>query len=189
MRAQVLILFIIFFSSLSYANDEETQVKLYRPFGQAIAQAPLKVTETYSGECAQQSIRIKREDAWRCQAGNRVYDPCFINPFSAHKQALCPASPWNGTSILLNLTTPANHNGFSLLDVSKTYPWAIELKTGEKCEALEKEGIYDNMPILYRCNNQTELLGHLQRCRTTWTILQRHPGNHISTAVVMRAWF
>ncbi|MGQ3888262.1 hypothetical protein ACQUW5_04405 [Legionella sp. CNM-1927-20] len=186
MRVQVTLIFVIFFISLSYA---ETEIKLYRPFGDVTAQEPLVVKETYPGECGQQSQRIKREDAWRCHVQNKIYDPCFVKQFGTHKQAICPKSPWNGASVLLNLPEAVNNNQHMTLDVSKAYPWAIELNTGEKCEAVEKEEIYDNMPIRYRCNNQTELLGHLQRCKLTWTILQRDKNNQITTAVVTKAWF
>ncbi|STX28318.1 Uncharacterised protein [Legionella beliardensis] len=187
MWVKVILIFSLFSTSLGYTMD--TEVKLYRPFGDVTAQEALVVKETYPGECWQQSERIKREDAWRCRVQNKIYDPCFVKQFSAHKQAICPQSPWNGASIMLNLVVPVNNSQHLSLDVSKTYPWAIELTTGEKCEASDAQGIYDNMPIRYHCNNQTELLGELQRCKTTWTILQRHKDNQITMASVIKAWF
>ncbi|WP_131780902.1 hypothetical protein [Legionella gresilensis] len=186
MYVQVTLIFVIFFTALSYAD---TEIKLYRPFGDTIAQEPLVVKETYPGDCWQQSQRIKREDAWRCQVQNKIYDPCFVKQFGSHKQAICPQSPWNGVSVLLNLPTAVNNSQHITLDVSKAYPWAIELSTGEKCQALDREEFYDNMPIRYHCNNQTELLGHLQRCKSTWTILQRNKSNQIEKAIVTKAWF
>ncbi|WP_419420567.1 hypothetical protein ACNVED_04495 [Legionella sp. D16C41] len=186
MWAQVTLIFAIFFVSLSYAD---TEIKLYRPFGDVVEQQPLVIKATYSGVCWQQSRRIQREDAWRCQVQDKIYDPCFVKQFSAFKQAICPQSPWNGASVLINLPAAVNNSQHSQLDVSKTYPWAIELNTGERCEALDKEAMYDNMPIRYRCNNQTELLGHLQRCKSTWTILQRDKNSQITTVIVTKAWF
>jgi hypothetical protein len=183
----IVLIFFIVFTPLSYTKD--TEVKLYRPFGDVTAQEPLVVKEVYQAECLQQSQRIQREDAWRCHVLEKIYDPCFVKQFSSHKQAICPQSPWNGASVLLNLAMPVDNSQHHLLDISKTYPWAIELSTGEKCEALEEGGIYDNMPIRYHCNNQTELLGHLQRCKTIWTILQCYPGNQLKIAVVAKAWF
>ncbi|STY64952.1 Uncharacterised protein [Legionella taurinensis] len=57
---------------------EDTELKLFRPFGGTEQQIPLIIDKRLSGECWQQSQRIAREDAWRCLAEGQVFDPCFI---------------------------------------------------------------------------------------------------------------
>ncbi|CEK10162.1 hypothetical protein [Legionella hackeliae] len=171
-----------------YVFAQDTELKLYRPYGEAIQQAPLVIKGEVTGQCFQQSQRIKREDAWRCLAAGKVYDPCFVKPYGAHTEAVCPQSPWEGGSIKINLSSALDNSQHTLLDMSEAYPWALELISGEKCQAVDEGGVYDNLPIHYQCDSQTILLGHLQRCKSEWSILQRTSAG-VSTALVAKAWF
>ncbi len=54
--------------------SQDTELKLYRPFGENNQLAPIVVKETIAGQCWQQSQRIKRQDAWRCSAQGKIYD-------------------------------------------------------------------------------------------------------------------
>ncbi|KTC81501.1 hypothetical protein [Legionella brunensis] len=166
----------------------DTELKLYRPFGEATQQAPIVINEVVSGQCWQQSQRIKREDAWRCMAAGKIYDPCFVKQFGSHKEAICPQSPWIGTSVKIDLSTAVDNSQNTELDMSEAYPWALELSTGEKCQAIDAGGTYDGLPIHYQCDSQTVLLGHVQRCKAEWSILQRTSAG-VSTALVAKAWF
>ncbi|VEG89617.1 hypothetical protein [Legionella spiritensis] len=168
---------------------QDTELKLYRPFGEEMSHGRLIVSHQVGGVCIQQSMRIKREDAWRCIAAGKTYDPCFVRKFGSHLEAVCPASPWAGNGVLVKLDRPADNNDLVELDMSKTYPWAVELATGEKCEAIDDDETYDNLPVRYRCDSQTVLIGHLQRCKATWTILQRGITGQVTTAAVKKAWF
>ncbi|KTD06877.1 hypothetical protein [Legionella jamestowniensis] len=173
----------------SYAAfAQDTELKLYRPFGEAVQQAPVVIKEEVTGQCFQQSQRIKREDAWRCIAAGKVYDPCFVKPYGSHREAVCPQSPWEGESVKISLSSAVDNSQHAPLNMAETYPWAIELITGEKCQAVDGGGIYDNLPIHYQCDTKAILLGRLQRCRTEWSILQRTPSG-VSTALVAKAWF
>ncbi|WED42006.1 hypothetical protein [Legionella cardiaca] len=166
----------------------DTELKLYRPFGEATQQAPIIVQKEISGQCWQQSQRIKREDAWRCIADGKVYDPCFVKQYGSRTEAICPHSPWMGASIKINLTSAVDNSLNIELNMAEAYPWAVELTTGEKCQAVDEGGSYDGMPIHYQCDSQTVLLGHMQRCKPEWSILQRTPEG-VSTALVAKAWF
>jgi len=59
--------------------------------------------EPQEGNCWTSSLAVWREDAWRCIAGNAIYDPCF----STDESVICGANP-NAptTSFLLLLTEP-----------------------------------------------------------------------------------
>ncbi|WP_028387576.1 hypothetical protein [Legionella fairfieldensis] len=177
------LIFAIIMSFYSYAED--TELKLYRPFSD---ETPVIIKEEKSGQCWQQSHRIKREDAWRCVVETRIYDPCFVKQYGSQKKALCPQSPWTSEGIVINLPAPVDNSRHIALDMSKTYPWAIELTTGEKCEAVDEGESQYGLQIRYHCNNQTMLVGHVQRCEAKWRILQRSDKG-IATAEVARAWF
>lgn len=47
---------------------------------------------------------------------------------------------------------------FCRVQRSRTYPWAIELTNGEKCQAVESGESYDGLPLRYRCSGQTTLI-------------------------------
>lgn len=187
MRLYVVMIFAILFSSLLQAT--ETQLKLYRPFGESTGQALVVIKEKHKGQCLQQSHKIRREDAWRCVANGNIIDPCFIKPFGSRKQAICPQSPWVGASIEIDLVHPADSSQHASLDMSKAYPWAIELAHGEKCQALERGQILNGIAVHYRCNDNTILIGHLRRCKMPWTILQRQTDGNITAAVIHKTWF
>ena len=187
MRLTVVMIFSLL-GSLSL-NAADTELKHYRPFGEDNPLVPLIIKEKHSGQCWQQSQKIKREDAWRCSADDKIYDPCFVKQYGLHQEAICPESPWVGASIQLDLPQAVDNTGHSPLDLSRTYPWAVLLTSGIKCQALDEGGLFDNLPIHYQCDNQTVLFGHLQRCKMPWTILQRGGEGTVETVAIEKAWF
>lgn len=187
MRLAVVTMFVCLVSMS--VNADDTELKFFRPFGEVNPQVPLIVREHHAGQCWQQSRHIKREDAWRCMADGKIYDPCFIRQYGNQKQALCPQSPWDGSSTQLDLSAPVDNIRHVQLDMSQTYPWGVELQHGEKCLALDEGKMFDGMPVRYQCNNQTLIFGHLQRCKMPWTILQRDSGGQVETVTIKKAWF
>ena len=164
------------------------RLKLYRPFGDTVDKAVPKVKKTVAGECVAQSQLIIREDAWRCISEGKVYDPCFVKAGKNRTEALCPKSPWAETGVQISVSAPLNNEQNQMLDMSLAYPWAIELSNGEHCQAIVSSELYDQMPVRYRCGNQNVLVGHLQRCKTTWSMLEKTPAG-IVTAELIKAWF
>jgi hypothetical protein len=170
----------------TFAGD--TVLKFYRPFGEATEQASPSIKKTIEGTCSGQSKLSVREDAWRCQAGDTTFDPCFARMGTAQKKVLCPASPWSGKSVLIQVSSPLNNAQHLPLDMSRSYPWAIELRDGNHCLAVDNTEIYDAMPIRYHCAGHTVLLGYLQRCNPQWTMLAK-TGRTIVTVEISKAWF
>lgn len=185
MRVTVVMIFTFFVSMSLQAAD--TELKLFRPFDNP--QVSLIVRERHEGQCWQQSGHIKREDAWRCMADGKTYDPCFIQQYGSHKQALCPESPWNTSSVQLELPAAVDNTSHVPLDMSQAYPWGIELESGEKCLAIDDGKLFDGLPVRYECDNQTVIFGHMQRCKTQWSILQRNGIGMVATAIINKAWF
>lgn len=184
MKQGVLLLVLLCCSFLAAAED--TLLKLYRPF--AGEQAVPVVKEQLNGRCDSQSHLILREDAWRCQAKGTIYDPCFVKNGSNETTLLCPRSPWSTEIIALNVDKPLNNEEHQMLDMSRTYPWAIELVTGERCQAIESAELYDSMPIRYRCTDEHFLLGSIQRCNPLWSVLEK-TNNGVVTVDLQKAWF
>ncbi|KGP62602.1 hypothetical protein EP47_01235 [Legionella norrlandica] len=186
MLQRVLLALLCFYSFLAHAGD--TVLKLYRPFGEVYDQAPPIVKKKLSGQCYEQSRLIIREDAWRCQAEGQLFDPCFAKAGGKKMEVICPQSPWVGDSIQIDVSVPLNNEHHKTLDMSRTLPWAIELINGEFCIAIDSNELYDSMPVRYRCNYQNVLIGHLQRCKTVWSMLEKTPQGVI-TVELGRAWF
>ncbi|WP_454780259.1 hypothetical protein [Legionella sp. WA2022007384] len=168
------------------AND--TVLKLYRPYGDVSEQVVPQVKKELVGECYSQSQLIVREDAWRCIAGGKTYDPCFVKAGPNRTEALCPRSPWNGESVRIKVKEPLNNEQHITLDMSRTYPWGIELTNGEQCHAIKSEKIYDQMPVRYKCSNKNYLVGYLQRCKNVWSMLEKTPQG-VVTVELSKAWF
>lgn len=186
MWRKIKLLIIMVWPILLFAKDTERQ--LYRPFTETMKHPPAVVYTEKAGECAQQSLLIRREDAWRCIAEGKVYDPCFMKVYGTHHDVICPDFPWSGKSVKITVSTPLDNSQHRTLDMSRTYPWAVELATGEKCQAVDSNEIYDGLPVRYQCENDSKLFGYLQRCATTWKILQ-HSASGVTTAKIKKAWF
>lgn len=181
---------IWFFTILGSASlfAEDTELSLYRPLTDTTKHLPLTIVAKKNGECTQQSQRIKREDAWRCEAEGMTYDPCFVQRFGSHLDAFCAESPWSNQGIQISVRAPLDNSKHESLDMSQTYPWALELINGQKCQAIKTNEQYDGLPVKYQCEGQTTLIGHVQRCENTWKMLQ-HATNGVETVEIKRAWF
>jgi len=181
-----IILFILTWPLALFAQD--TALQLYRPFTETTNHPAIVVVATTKGECWQQSQHTIREDAWRCIAEGRIYDPCFVKSFGSKLEAVCPESPWSGNSIQITVSSPMDSSHHLALDMSRNYPWAVHLHNGEKCLAVDGGEYHENLPVRYRCDRQTSLIGHIQRCAATWKMLQ-HSSDGLSTMAIDKAWF
>lgn len=166
-----------------------TELKLYRPFGQAIDQVQPAIGAKKAGVCLSRSQRITRAEAWRCKADDGViYDPCFVKAGGKAALALCINSPWDNTALLLTASKNLRTHRIEL-DLSTALPWAIELNSGEHCLATDRDEVVDGLPVHYRCSDATVLIGFLQRCREEWKMLQKNNQGIIATKSIKKAWF
>jgi rubredoxin len=186
MKQELTLFLSMSLSSMLFAAD--TELQLYRPFTETSKQLPIQIIAQKTGECFQQSKLIVREDAWRCSTEGMVYDPCFVKPNGSKMEAMCPGTPWTQQSIEITVPHPLDNTQHATLDMSQTYPWGIELMSGERCYAVEEATKYDDLPVHYRCNEHTVLIGHVQRCNALWKMLQ-HTSTGISTVELAKAWF
>lgn len=185
MKQRVLLIALLFYSFSTLAGD--TVLKLYRPL-EGGEQGALVIKKQVKGRCDAQSHLIFREDAWRCLAHGKILDPCFLKAGSKDKTLLCPTSPWSSETVAVHVHDPLNNEEHQILDMSRTFPWAIELVNGERCQAVEPGEHYDAMPIRYRCTNQNLLLGPIQRCNPVWSTLEK-TANGVLTMDLKKVWF
>ena len=182
------VLFLLLFFGTFLVNADDTVLKLYRPFGEVTEQAVPVIKNSLTGQCTGQSQLILREDAWRCEAGGKTFDPCFVKAGTKQTEALCPQSPWVGDSVNITVNAPLDNEQHQTLDMSQAYPWGVELANGERCLAMSSNETYDQMPVRYRCTNKNRLVGHLQRCKNVWSMLEKTPEG-VVTAELVKAWF
>ncbi|KTD02885.1 hypothetical protein Lgee_0620 [Legionella geestiana] len=178
----------VFLLSVGVAFAADTDLMLYRPFGGGVLQQDPLVQKTLPGECVTQSMRLVREDAYRCVTAQGTFDPCFIKPTKDRLHAVCPASPWNGAAIDIMLTSAPAQSGQKPLDASTALPWAVELDGGEHCIAFETAITHEGSPLGYHCGGNVFLARHIQRCGKPWKIL-RIEGGVAKDAIIDRVWF
>ena len=178
--------FVLLWPGLVCAKD--TELNLYRPYTDTSKHPTVMAAVQKTGQCGQQSEHVKREDAFRCEVEGRIYDPCFVKPNGSRQEAVCPESPWSSAGVIITVAGVLDSYGHDSLDMSRTFPWAIELSSGQKCQAIDSFEKYDGLPVRYQCEGNSVLIGHVQRCASEWKMLQRGPAG-VSTVLIERAWF
>ena len=167
----------------------------------------LTVTATEEGICGFSSIvALDRPDAWDClSADNKIYDPCFENPFLAPDEpgeVACLTSPLATDVVVLTLTQPlvrekeVPDGGMSMAQAAGVaiepwdLPWALELANGDQCELL-----YGTLTMMagqvahYSCANGGIVLGETDRRQPVWTVSYLAEGEVASSLVaVTTAW-
>ncbi|GGI81540.1 hypothetical protein GCM10007966_07490 [Legionella impletisoli] len=185
-KIKLLMIMIVFIWSSSLFSD--TVLHLYRPYAGSEHHPAPKVSEVLDGHCRDQSHHIKREDAWRCYAAGKVFDPCFIKRFSSQHEVICPESPWMNKAVKIRTDTTLDDQSHERLDMALTYPWAVELENGMRCISDDLEEVINGLPVHYRCEDGSFLIGHLQRCKALWSMLNDVHGSP-STVNIAKAWF
>ena len=188
MCGRIIVYLLVIYSGLLCAK-EETKISYYRPYAKTNKHPEPFITATHIGKCNLQSARIKRKDAWHCKSEDGlIYDPCFSKRFGSTSTVICPRTPWSANSIQLTLTTPLDNRFHVGLDMSRTAPWAIALSTGERCMSIKSTAQMDGLQVTYQCKEGGVLLGEVQRCATTWSIL-KHDNLGLSMVEIANAWF
>lgn len=114
---------------ISFADDVQnsitaTKVITFKPNGFR--------GKTGIGYCFSSSIALERSDAWRCRAGDSIYDPCFTT--SVKNKLICDADPVTnrpGFPLQIAKALPQTTNTSSV----STKPWILMLEDGSVCTA------------------------------------------------------
>ena len=122
------------------------------------APAPTKVVVYYpldpggaaqDGSCWTNSVAVLSRDAWRCNVGNQVLDPCFD---IGNGRVVCTPNPLTGQKgVPVKLSDPLPAPNL-IVDRSSD-PWLLELDDGSICNlATGATGVVDGKRISYLCS-------------------------------------
>lgn len=108
----------------------KTAIRRYEPFvGKRLAPG-VKVARAEFGACEAPSREDRRGDAYRCDVGGFIYDPCFAGTQTAH-YVVCPLYDPTAEVLRVKLLVPLLHNPLSL---KPGKPWELETADGRWCK-------------------------------------------------------
>ena len=131
-----------------------------------------------SGDCWTESATVDRPEAWRCMAGNAIYDPCF-SVTELHGAVVCGTDPPRGKGgFVLELTKPLPTREPS--QVTDPLPWMLRLADGSICElSTGTTAQVDGQDVPYECSDS-------RRCTDTCPYLTGVTSN-LSRGAVWKA--
>lgn len=168
-----------------------TEKRFYRPYGEAEQQTHAKhaVAKPMDAYCDSLSSLSNRRDARRCRIGKTVFDPCFLDEDKPSALLKCIASPWSKTYRLLRNRAIPIQGAQKALDMSKDWPWGIELVRKEHCYPSQQRLVFQGQAIRYVCENQGQLFGFIQHCKEPWSMLLKKPNGEVVSVAFERVWF
>jgi hypothetical protein len=121
-------------------------------------------------------------DAYRCFAGNGVYDPCWV--MSNKVFVVCMSAPWSFNVVLLHVTKGYDNTGYSQRAAS--IPWGVQLTNGELCDLLQgATSTVGGRRVNFGCQRvKYVLVGNVDRHHKVWRIrkARRTSGGHYKRA-------
>lgn len=140
------------------------------------------------GTCFAASIRVLRQGAYRCTAGQELFDPCFADPDDPDGAVICEETPVSaGAGIRLRLTD-------ELPAVSRSAsgnPWFLVLADGVECtfNGVDSPVDEDSERDSYSCTGGAHIWGAIQR-GDVWSVRKTDLLSGLSADVyVVEAWF
>jgi hypothetical protein len=123
---------------------QATQVITFRP--------ALPTVRRRGGDCWTESAAVDRPEAWRCAAGNDIYDPCF-SLAELKGAVVCGADPArHRRGFALALTKPLPTRSPS--QVAEPLPWMLQLADGSICELTTGTSAQvDGQDVPYECSD------------------------------------
>ena len=160
-----------------------TQVDTIAPWNsQGQLNAGVTVAGTVSGSCFETAESTSRTDAYRCNAGNNLYDPCFSPLTDSPAAVMCLGS--SPTKLYrVNLTAPLPSVP-PVASPSPVEPLIIILTSGVSCGTItggttDQAGLREN----YECTDQAGLYGYPDKTGVVWTISYLAKGSAVGTSV------
>jgi hypothetical protein len=174
-------------------QSPRTEIKLLTPFGVKGLAEGLQISEKVSGKCfAASAASPTRPDAWRCNAGNAILDPCYQRILGDEKQLACPVEgPWSQKIVLLTLTDSLANEPRKEIPRDSTLPWAIELANGKHCSLFTgATAPVAGMRINYGCPGGFQVVGDIDRSSPVWRVFfQAESASVLEQVEVAVAWY
>ncbi len=148
------------------ASGQQTEVVHIRPVSSGgTAAAGYRTTSTAAdASCEPGSEAIGQ--AYRCFAGNTVYDPCWAEQ-AATPTVLCLVDPWSRADARLTVSSGLaaipNEGGIG-------EPWGLQLVTGQRCLLVQgAHQVFRGRVVDYYCGPTLSLLRGLTKTSRPWT--------------------
>ena len=168
-----------------------TQLQVFTPFTTSGLSIGLALTHRAKGSCfATSAADPGRTDAWRCEAGNAVHDPCFVN--LDQTRLACAENPFSANAVMLTLTKDLPADTAGQEPNFKAAPWALELENGQTCTPLTgATAPIAGMRINYGCGDDAYVAGPGDRSRPLWRVFFQTPNRSLSLqqVAVTTAWY
>jgi hypothetical protein len=152
------------------------------------------ITQTRKASC-QAGSDVLSVAAYRCFAGNGVFDPCWAvtNGSAPPTTVLCLLQPWS-TSVEALVTTGLPASSGNNQKPPLGYPFGVELESGQRCLAQQgAHSHFDGEVVNFGCPGNVVLLGSPDRTHELWTFrtASQSGGAYVAgpTVTVRTAWF
>lgn len=152
-----MVLTFLMMCSLSFFA--QTQVHFIAPSSiLSKKQTPIKVDQCI------ESLATTRTDAYRCFAGNGIYDPCFL---TSDHQLLCFLDPWSSPEKLISEKNLKQTGSVEIREIHQ--PWAFLLDNKVRCVFLTgaTRGVQGER-INYGCDDGNYVVGTLRFSQPFW---------------------
>jgi hypothetical protein len=148
-------------------SQARTRVVHWSPFSDTsmALRSGLIATPKYGGDCWTGSSVV--HGAYRCAAGNYIYDPCFEDA-AYEDTVVCVSDPFS--THVIRLRTHRMDGGYSAREGTV---WALRLASGLKCSFLQGASNVDGSGrrLNYACyDSRSVLWGNPLRRGSTWHI-------------------
>ena len=160
-------------------------VRTFSPYA-ATGTLAVPVADQHPGSCWTGSIAVPVAGAYRCIAGNQIYDPCFApGAVTPARSVACVSDPWSPahvvtlTAALPKITPAPDLRPF----------WALELADGAHCVAVTGTvARVDDVDLGYVCGGANAAGIVVDDDRHLVVAYGPESGPHLSRVAVRVAW-
>jgi hypothetical protein len=160
----------------SATQSSGTQVITYDPWASSgtLASGITAASTKSGGDCWEASSTSSASNAFRCQADNIIYDPCFTDGSSGAGECAYPSTdnPDSVTIVTLTSALPAPQ-----ASTASPIPWLLVLANGLRCGPITGTGgpALDGKAQSYNCGTAGDpvvgvMYGNPDETSSTWTV-------------------
>lgn len=179
-------------ASLSHGKPKNfTEIRLITPFTVEGLNPKVTITKRIQGDCwTTSTTNSSRPNTWRCQADQKIYDPCFVNPIKPESSVICLSDPWSNKAVEITLNSPLPSTKNKSFDHKSAQPWALELANGNHCTLITGPSLFlAGLKTNYKCKSAV-VVGDIDRAGTFWTVYYlAHNSLSMNQAHVKAAWY
>lgn len=152
-------------------SSQRTSIAVFTPWTAHGLSRGLTVAAKAKGTCFAHSSSADRTDAWRCMAGDDIYDPCFAPP-TPRGAVACAQGPFARSVVLIAVNKPLDGKP-TLLSHTRPprQPWGLRLANGDTCVFMTgATDVVAGQRLNYACTRSGWIIGHVDRSMSTWTV-------------------